>query len=129
MWRHAFAIWIVVTGMAVAAGPKAAPPAGKPAAAKPVDDASLERAIRARFARSKIAANNFQVRVQVGIATIEGRTAVIQHKGTATRLARAAGARQVVNKVVITDEAREKAAGNLSKGRRRAQVVRSEPRR
>ncbi|MEK7407007.1 MAG: BON domain-containing protein [Acidobacteriota bacterium] len=91
-------------------------------------DAELERAIRDRFARSKIAVNNFTVRVQGGVATLEGRTDVIQHKGTATRLARASGARQVVNKIEISEKAREKAAANLAKGRRRAQIKRGEPR-
>ncbi|MCL5743115.1 MAG: BON domain-containing protein [Acidobacteria bacterium] len=89
-------------------------------------DAQLEKAIRARFARSKISVNNFQVRVQGGTATIEGQTNVLQHKGTATRLAKSAGAKKVVNKVVVSQAAREKASANLAKGRRRAQVKRSE---
>jgi len=93
-------------------------------------DAQLEKAIQERFAKSKIAVNKFQVRVQRGTATIEGRTDVIQHKGTATRLAKVAGATAVVNKVQVSDQARQKAAGQLATGRRRAQVTRSEaPRR
>jgi len=89
-------------------------------------DAQLEKAIQERFAKSKIAVNKFQVRVQGGTATIEGRTDVIQHKGTATRLARITGATAVVNKVQVSDQARQKAAGQLVTGRRRAQVTRSE---
>jgi len=106
--------------------------AGKPALAKapPVKpalpDSEVERAIRERFARSKCAADNFTVRVQGGVATIEGRTGVIQRKGAATRMAKTAGARQVINKIVISDQARAKAAANLDKGRRRAQVKRGE---
>ncbi len=91
-------------------------------------DTELERAIRDRFARSKIAVNKFTVRVQGGVATLEGRTDVIQHKGTATRLAKASGARRVVNKIEVSEKAREKAAANLAKGRRRAQIKRGEPR-
>jgi osmotically-inducible protein OsmY len=102
-----------------------APPAAKPAGKS---DSELEAAIRARFAKSKISADNFQVRVQGGVATIEGSAQVIQHKGTATRLARLAGAKEVVNRITITEEARAKAAANLAQGRRRAQVKRSEPR-
>lgn len=91
-------------------------------------DAELERAIRERFARSKIAVNRFTVRVQGGVATIEGRTDVVQHKGVATRLAKAAGARRVVNRIQVSEEARQKSSGNLAQGRRRAQIKRGEPR-
>ncbi len=91
-------------------------------------DAQIEAAIRARFAKSKISKNGFRVKVQGGIATLEGQTDVIQHKGTATRIAKSAGAAQVVNKIQVSQAARERAAANLAKGRRRAQVKRSEPR-
>ena len=91
-----------------------------------VGDAELEKAIRARFAASKIAVNNFQVRVQGGVATIEGRTDVIQHKATATRLAKRAGAKRVVNNVAVSEKGRQAASANLAKGRRRAQVKRGE---
>lgn len=88
-------------------------------------DTAIERAIRQRFARSKAAAENFQVRVVGGVATIEGQTGVIQRKGAATRMARAAGARQVVNKIVVSQAARDKANANLANGRRRVQVKRT----
>ena len=97
---------------------------GGPAPTMP--DAQLEKAIQERFAKSKIAVNKFQVRVQGGTATIEGRTDVIQHKGTATRLAKVVGATAVVNKVQLSDQARQKASGQLATGRRRAQITRSE---
>ena len=96
-----------------------------PAHAVPTD-AQIEKAIRARFADSKINADKFEVHVQGGRATITGNTNVLQHKGTATRLAHAAGATDVVNNIEPSDEAREKAAANLTKGRRRAQVKRTE---
>lgn len=89
-------------------------------------DAELEKAIRARFAKSKIAADKFEVHVQGGKAIIEGATNVLQHKGTATRLARSSGAEEVENHIQPSDEARQKAADNLTKGRRRAQVKRGE---
>jgi osmotically-inducible protein OsmY len=91
-------------------------------------DAELEKAIRARFADSKIGEDKFEVHVQGGRATITGSTNVLQHKGTATRLARAAGASDVVNNVEPTEEARQKAAANLTKGRRRAQIKRGDAR-
>lgn len=92
------------------------------------NDRQVEAAIRARFAQSKINVNHFVVHVQGGVATIEGHADVIQHKGTATRLARAAGAREVVNRVEISEAARERAEANLAKGRRRVQVKRSDKR-
>jgi hypothetical protein len=107
------------------AEPKPAPqqPA-KPAAS----DARLEAAIRAKFAKSKINADKFQVHVQGGVATIEGRTDVTQHKGVATRLAKTGGALAVNNHIQISDAAKEKAAANLEKGRRRAQIKRGDAR-
>lgn len=89
-------------------------------------DAQLEKTIRARFAASKISAHHFQVHVQGGVATIEGQTDVLQHKGTATRLAKNCGAIKVVNKVAVSQAAKDKAAKNLASGRRRAQVKRSD---
>ena len=92
------------------------------------NDAQLEAAIRARLARSKIASDKFQVRVQGGVATIEGRTGVIQHKGVATRLAKSAGAARGEQPRPDRRKAREAAAANLTKGRRRAQIKRGEAR-
>ncbi len=91
-------------------------------------DADLEKAIRARLSASKISSDKFQVHVQGGVATLEGHTDVVQHKGTATRLAKSAGAARVVNNIQISEAAREKAAANLAKGRRRAQIKRGEAR-
>jgi hypothetical protein len=53
---------------------------------------------------------------------------VVQHKGAATRMAKTAGAKQVVNNIQISDAAKQKSADNLDQGRRRAQVKRSDPR-
>ncbi len=91
-----------------------------------IPDAQLEKDIRARFAKSKISTHHFQVHVQGGVATIEGQTDILQHKGTATRLAKNAGAISVVNKVAVSQAAKDKASKNLASGRRRAQVKRSD---
>ncbi len=112
------------TPVRTAAHTRTAAGAAQPAA----NDHQVEAAIRARFAQSKINSNHFTVHVQGGVATIEGHADVIQHKGTATRLARAAGAREVVNKIEISEAARERAEANLAKGRRRVQVKRSDKR-
>jgi len=107
------------------------PARAAPAAPRP-SDKDLEAVIRAKFAKSKISADKFTVRVQGGVATIEGQTNVIQHKGTATRMAKTAGAVAVNNHVRIGDAAKQKAAENLDEGRRRVQIkrgdARSEPR-
>jgi hypothetical protein len=89
-------------------------------------DVELEKAIRDRFAKSKCAQDKFTVRVQGGVATLEGKTDVVQRKGTATRMARTAGARKVINKIQVSEAAREKASATLATGRRRAQVKRSD---
>ena len=107
----------------------AAPPTAKtPAKQALKSDAVIEATIRAKFAKSKIDAEKFQVHVQGGVATIEGKTNVIQHKGTATRLAKTGGAVAVNNHIQISDAAKQKAADNLDQGRRRAQVKRGDAR-
>ena len=121
------AIWSVVQATPPARTTAHARPAGG-AGQSAANDRQLETAIGARFAQSKIGVNHFVVHVQGGVATIEGHTDVIQHKGTATRLAKAAGAREVVNRVELSEAAKQRAADNLAKGRRRVQVKRSEKR-
>ena len=112
----------------IAAAPPPAKAAAPAAATAKLPDAVLEKAIRDRFQRSKIRVEGFTVHVEGGVATIEGKTKVIQRKGTATRLARLAGARGVRNRIVVDEAALERAAANLEMGRRRAQVKRGEVR-
>ena len=100
----------------------------EPAGAKRLTDAQIEAAIRAKLAKSKIGADKFQFHVQGGVATIEGHTDVIQHKGAATRMAKTAGAIAVVNHIQISDAAKQRAEANLAKGRRRAQIKRGDAR-
>jgi hypothetical protein len=112
-------------------GPRpATPPAAKnaPSAKPPAPkaDAVIEADIKARLGRSKLAADRFEVRVRNGIATFDGRTGVVQHKGAATRMARSAGALAVVNNIKITDEARNRAAAQLKA--RKLEVKRGDPR-
>lgn len=109
---------------------------GKTAPGKPVasqgtsslEDKAIEAAIRAKLAKSKIGKDGLSAHVQGGVAYWEGSTSVIQHKGAATRMAKTAGAKRVVNNIKISDDAKAKAAGNLQAGRRRAQLKRSDPR-
>ena len=88
-----------------------------------MSDPEIERLIRTKLAKSKIGKDGFTVKVKGGVVTWEGSTNVIQHKGAATRMARTAGAAQVVNNIKISDAARQRAAGNLAGGARRAQIT------
>ncbi len=116
----------------VPAAPKAPVAKGAPGPAKEgvtaQQDKQIEAAIRAKLAKSKIGKDGFSVRVQGGVAYWDGNTGVVQHKGSATRMAKSAGAHAVVNNIKVTDAAKQKAADNLDQGRRRAQVKRSDPR-
>ncbi|MFN7922919.1 MAG: BON domain-containing protein [Bryobacteraceae bacterium] len=120
--------WLLLLPALLWAAPAAKATAAKGAAAPAMTDAQLEQAIRARFARSKIQEEKFQVHVQNGTAILEGKTKIIQRKATATRLARLAGARSVKNKIEIDEAARQAALDNLQQGRRRVQVKRSDAR-
>jgi len=119
-----FAILLAVAAHAQTA-PKKAPPAQGTTAE---EDKRIEAAIRAKLEKSKIGKDGFKVRVQGGVATWEGTTDVVQHKGAATRMAKTAGAKAVANHIKVSDAAKEKAGENLDTGRRRAQVKRSDPR-
>jgi BON domain len=107
---------------------EAAPPPARTAPAPRKSDKEIEAAIRAKLAKSKINADKFQVHVQGGVATWEGKTDVVQHKGVATRMAKTAGAIAVNNHIQVSDAAKKKAEDNLEKGRRRAQVKRGDAR-
>ncbi len=110
--------WVLFALFAGPALPAAKPVSSKSRASASVgSDAEIEAKIRARLARSKIAADGFQVKVKDGVAIFTGRTEVLQHKGAATRMARSAGAVRVVNQIVISEAARQRAVANLSKGR------------
>jgi hypothetical protein len=108
----ALALVAVFTGLSQAASVvKPLPVAPK------VNDAQIERTIKAKFAKSKINVEHFTVTVQNGVAVIEGKTNVIQHKGVATRLAKTGGALAVQNHIQISEEAKAKAAAKLARYR------------
>lgn len=85
-------------------------------------DAQIEQNIRAGIAKSKISADHFTVRVKNGVATLEGKTDIIQRKGWATRYAKLGGARQVVNNIQVSEAARQRAREKLAAARARAKV-------
>ena len=95
-------------------------------ASKPAQsDTQIEATIRAKFAKSKISTDRFTVKVQNGVATIEGRTDVIQHKGVATRLAKNGGAIAVHNRIEISEASRKRAADRLHQGMRHAEIAKA----
>lgn len=101
------ALLLLAAAVAFAAAPKATPPS----------DAVIEAAIRAKFAKSKISQDQFRVSVKSGVATLEGSTGVPQRKGVATRLAKTGGAREVINRIQISEAARKKLSDRLQKAR------------
>lgn len=80
-----------------------------------VSDSQIQQAIQTKLAKSKIGKDGFRFHVSHGVVTWEGSTNVIQHKGSATRMAKTAGATRVVNNIQISAAAKEKAAQNLRK--------------
>lgn len=88
--------------------------AAAPHSATP-NDAQIEAILKTKLAKSKIGRDGFRFRVQRGVVTWEGSTSVMQHKGSATRMAKLAGALQVINNIQVSAAAKEKAAGNLKK--------------
>ena len=124
MLRIVLLLALVLSSLPAQTKSKAPPPQGTTAP----QDVQIEAEIRTRLARSIIGKDGFTVRVQGGVAYWDGTTDVVQHKGAATRMAKSAGAKKVVNSIKIGDAAKQKAAGNLEQGRRRVQIKRSEPR-
>ncbi len=89
-------------------------PVTTPRAVTP-SDAQIDATIRTKLAKSKIGKDGFRFHVQRGVVTWEGTTNVVQHKGSATRMARTAGAIEVINNIQIAASAKAKAASNLKR--------------
>jgi hypothetical protein len=92
-------LFATLHGFAWAAGsssPTAAQRAGT------LTDSQIDGTIRTKLAKSKIGKDGFRFKVQRGVVTWEGTTSVMQHKGSATRMARSAGAVQVVNNIKVS---------------------------
>jgi len=124
--------WMMVLFLLIGTlGAQTKAPPSKPApgqGATALQDKETESLIRTKLAKSKIGKDGFTVRVQGGVAYWDGSTNVVQHKGAATRMAKTAGAKKVVNNIKVSDAAKETASANLQQGRRRAQVKRGEVR-
>jgi hypothetical protein len=80
-----------------------------------LSDSQIDASIRTKLAKSKIGRDGFQFKVQRGVVTWEGTTDVMQHKGSATRMAKSAGAVQVINNIQVTGTGKAKASANLKR--------------
>lgn len=118
---------LLLAVLAVVAVPCLAGTAVRPKQAPVQSDRQIQTAITEKFARSKVAEDRFTVRVQNGVAILEGSTNVMQRKGAATRMAKSAGAVSVDNRIRVSEEAKKAAAQRLALGRKRAEAKR-EPR-
>lgn len=85
-------------------------------------DIEIESAIKTKLAKSKIGKDGFQVRVRNGVAIWQGSTSVPQHKGAATRMAKTAGAVQVVNNIKIINDGKQKGPGDPAGTPRKIEV-------
>lgn len=79
-------------------------------------DGQILATIRAKLAKSKVSSDHFTVTVQNRVATFEGKTSVMQHKGVATRIAHTSGATGVQNHIQISEEAKAQAVAKLRRG-------------
>lgn len=77
------------------------------AAAEP-GDAQLTAILSGKLAKSTLAAEPVKFRVKGGTVTWTGRVSVPQRKGAATRMAKAAGAKNVVNEILVAGGAGKK---------------------
>ncbi|MBC8165993.1 MAG: BON domain-containing protein, partial [Bryobacteraceae bacterium] len=78
---------------------------------------AIELDMRTRLARSKLSTEGIQISVRNGVATLTGRTSVVQRKGTATRMAKSSGATAVVNKIEISEAGKKVAMERMAEGR------------
>ncbi len=85
-------------------------------------DAEIEATIKAKLAKSKIGKEGFQVHIKDGVATWTGTTSVMQHKGAATRMAKAAGAIRVVNNIKVSEQEAAKTMSNITGAPRHVEV-------
>lgn len=70
-------------------------------------DAAIEKELRGRLSRSSLRQDEVRVYVKDGVTVLEGVVANPQRKGVATRLAKAAGASRVDNRLRVRADAAE----------------------
>lgn len=88
-------------------------------------DTVLQQKIQEKFSKSKAGGGKFTVKVQAGVAYLSGKADVVQHKGAATRMAKTAGAKRVVNNIVVSEAAKQKATRDMERNKPRHASVRA----
>ncbi|MBZ2184744.1 MAG: BON domain-containing protein [Bryobacter sp.] len=83
-----YCIWVLWLSMALWAG------GGE-------DDAGIEARLKSKLTRSKLRGDGLQYRVKDGVVEWTGKVGTPQRKGAATRMARSAGARKVLNRIMV----------------------------
>jgi osmotically-inducible protein OsmY len=110
-------VYLLAWGMSLFAGPLT-----KSHSEGKFSDAEIEATIKAKLAKSKIGKDGFQVHVKDRVVTWSGSTTVMQHKGAATRMAKTAGAIQVLNNIKVSEDSGTPGKGNLPGQPRHVQV-------
>lgn len=95
------------------------------AASTAASDDALQLKIQDKFSKAKAGGGKFQVKVRSGTAYLTGRADVAQHKGAATRMAKAAGAKRVVNNITVSEAAKQRAQHDSEQSRARPATVKS----
>lgn len=108
---------MLVAGFALPIPIAAAPRHSSSDYKEPRTDAQIETTLRARLAKSKIGKDGFRFHVEHGVVTWEGVTRIAQHKGAATRMAKSAGARRVINNILVSSGTKTKTASGIPKAR------------
>ena len=65
------------------------------------EDAVIAARLKTKMARSKLKADGLQYRVEGGTVEWSGTVKIPQRKGAATRMAKSAGAKRVLNHIVV----------------------------
>ena len=65
------------------------------------EDAAITNKLKSKLSRSKLHSDSLQYKVHDGIVEWSGTVRIPQRKGAATRMAKSAGAKRVVNRIVV----------------------------
>ena len=77
------------------------------------DDNAIAARLKQKMSRSKLKSDDLKYHVKDGVVEWSGAVSVAQRKGAATRMAKTAGAKRVVNRIVVKGNASHPAAKPL----------------
>ncbi len=70
------------------------------------EDTAIANKLKAKLSHSKLHSDPLQYKVHDGIVEWSGTVRIPQRKGTATRMAKSAGAKRVINRIVVQSATR-----------------------